>query len=173
MFQGDPKYVPIEGTTLMYAENTTGDLFVNAGDQQAYLLISGRWFRGPSALKGPWEFVPSDKLPKDFAAIPDESAKENAKASIPGTEQAQEAVIANSVPQTAQVKRSEAKFVPMYDGEPKLAPIETTKMQYVVNASAPVIVLGSPRGILRCGERRLVRLEQSQWPMACCDDSAG
>ena len=53
-------------------------------------------------------------------------------------------LIANSVPQTAQVKRSEAKFAPMYDGEPKLAPIEATKMQYVVNTSAPVIVLGSP-----------------------------
>jgi hypothetical protein len=33
---------------------------------------------------------------------------ENVKASIPGTEQADEAVVGNSIPQTAQVKRSTA-----------------------------------------------------------------
>ena len=144
VLEGDPKFVPIEGTKLLYAENTTGHLFVLAEDQRAYLLVSGRWFRGPSALKGPWEFVAAGSLPKDFSAIPDESAKENVKASIPGTEQAEEAVIANSVPQTAQVKRSDARFAPGIDGEPKLAPIETTKMQYVVNAAQPVIAVGTP-----------------------------
>lgn len=144
VFEGDPKFTPIEGTKLMYAENTTGHLFVDAGDQQAYILVSGRWFRGPSTLTGPWNFVPGEKLPKDFPQIPDASPKENVKASIPGTEQAEEAVVANSVPQTAQVKRSAAKFAPAFDGEPQLAPIETTKLQYVVNTSAPIIVLGSP-----------------------------
>ena len=72
VFEGAPKFVPIEGTKLMYAENTTGHLFVHADDQQAYLLASGRWFRGPSALNGPWVFVAGDALPKDFAAIPDD-----------------------------------------------------------------------------------------------------
>ena len=59
---------------------------------------------------GAWAFVAGDQLPKDFAQIPDDSAKENVKASVPGTEQAEEAVIANSLPQTAQVKRSAATF---------------------------------------------------------------
>ena len=144
VFEGDPKFTPIEGTRLMYAENTTGHLFINAEDQLAYILVSGRWFRGPSTLTGPWAFVPGDKLPADFPRIPDESPKENVKASIPGTEQADEAVIANSVPQTAQIKRSEAKFAPTFDGEPKLAPIEETKLQYVVNTPAPIIVIGTP-----------------------------
>ena len=141
VFEGDPKFVPIEGTRLMYAENTTGNLFVNSEDQQAYVLVSGRWFRGPSPLKGPWAYVASDQLPKDFAAIPDESTKENVKASIRGTEQAEEAIVANSIPQTAQVKRSDAKFAPVYDGEPQLAPIDGTAMQYVRNASNPVILV--------------------------------
>ena len=144
VFEGDPKFVPIEGTKLMYAENTTGHLFIDAADQQAYILVSGRWFRGPSKLTGPWAFVAGDQLPKDFAQIPDDSAKENVKASVPGTEQAEEAVIANSLPQTAQVKRSAATFTSQYDGEPKLAPIESTTMQYVANASAPIIVVGNP-----------------------------
>ena len=144
VFEGDPKYVPLEGTQLMYAENTTGNMFVYSVDQKAYMLVSGRWFRGPSTLQGPWEFVAAESLPKDFPAIPDSSPKENVKASVPGTEQAEEAVIANSVPQTAQVKRSEAKFAPAYDGDPKLSPIESTKIQYVVNSSLPVLAVGSP-----------------------------
>jgi hypothetical protein len=143
VFEGDPKFVPLEGTKLMYAENTSGNLFMYTEDQRAYILVSGRWFRGPSSLKGPWEFVPADTLPKDFPAIPDASPKENVKASIPGTEQAQEAVVANSIPQTAQVKRSEAKFDPHYDGEPRLAAIDGTKMQYVINAAQPAIIVGT------------------------------
>ena len=153
----------------MYAENTTGNLFVNSEDQQAYVLVSGRWFRGPSSLKGPWAYVASDQLPKDFAAIPEESAKENVKASIRGTDQAEEAVVANSIPQTAQVKRSDAKFAPVYDGEPQLAPIEGTAMQHVRNASNPVILVDN---VLRREGRRLVRLEQPQRPMARGDDGA-
>ena len=91
VFEGDPKYVPIEGTQLMYAENTTGNVFIHSQDQRAYILVSGRWFSGPAPLAGPWAFVPPDKLPKDFSQIPDESAKENVKASVAGTEQAEEA----------------------------------------------------------------------------------
>ena len=40
----------------------------------------------------------SRALPPDFAKIPDESPMENVKASVPGTTQAQEAVVANSDP---------------------------------------------------------------------------
>ena len=144
VFEGSPTYTPIEGTRLMYAQNTTGHLFIHADNQLAYILVSGRWFSGPTTLKGPWTFVPADTLPKHFPQIPDNSPTENVKASIPGTEQAQEAVVANSVPQTAQVKRSEAKFAPAFDGDPKLAPIDETTLQYVVNASAPIVALGSP-----------------------------
>lgn len=138
---GAPKYVPIEGTELVYAENTTGNLFIDTASQRAFVLFSGRWFSGPSSLQGPWEFVPGGKLPASFAAIPDASAKENVKASIPGTPQAEEAVVANSIPQTAKVKRSGASFAPTYDGAPKLDAIAGTDLRYVVNASLPIIAL--------------------------------
>jgi hypothetical protein len=127
----------------MYAENTTGNLFINSGDQQAYILVSGRWFSGPSNLSGPWAFVAGDQLPKDFSQIPDESPKENVKASVPGTEQAEEAVIANSVPQTARVKRTEAKFAPQVDGAPQLEKIDGTDLRYVKNSAQPIIVVGN------------------------------
>jgi hypothetical protein len=140
--KGEPSYVPIATTKLLYVENTTGHVFKHTGDQKTYVLVSGRWFRAATP-EGPWEFVAGDALPEDFASIPDDSPKENVKASVAGTAQAQEALIANSIPQTAQVKRSEAKLTPpKFDGAPQLAKIEGTTLQYVVNTPTPIIMAG-------------------------------
>jgi hypothetical protein len=137
--QGEPNYIPIDGTQLLYASNTTGHVFKHLGDQRTYVLVTGRWFRADTPA-GPWTYVPGKDLPPDFAQIPEESPKENVKASVPGTPQAQEAVIANSLPETAQIKRSEAKLTtPQYDGKPKLQPIEGTTLSYIVNSPLPVI----------------------------------
>ena len=65
-------------------DNTTGNVFRDTRDNQLYVLAAGRWFRTTTEA-GPWLYVPHDKLPRDFGAIPDDSPKENAKASIAGT----------------------------------------------------------------------------------------
>ena len=137
---GEPNYVPIEGTELLFVTNTTGHVFKHLGDQGTYVLLAGRWYRAPS-LQGPWEYVPGKALPRDFAQIPDTSPKENVKASVPGTRQAKEAVIANSVPQTAKVDRQKVKVQIEYDGEPQLRAIPGTPLQYVVNTATPVIMV--------------------------------
>src|SRR5262249_34998661 len=117
----------------------TGHVFKHLGDQQIYLLVTGRWFRAPS-LDGPWTYVPGASLPPDFAKIPDASPKENVKASVPGTPQAQEAVIANRIPETAAIKLSEVKLLPpTYDGPTQLKAIEGTSLAYVVNSPDPII----------------------------------
>jgi len=137
--EGEPQYVPIQGTALLYVKNTTGNMFRHTADQKLYLLLSGRWFRSASS-DGPWEFVASDALPEDFAKIPDDSEKENVKAAVAGTPQAKEALIANVIPQTAEVKLKETKIdPPKFDGEVKLAPVEGTSLQYVVNTATPII----------------------------------
>jgi hypothetical protein len=137
--QGEPDFEPIGGTQLQYVKDTTGNVFRHLGDQKTYLLIAGRWFRA-ATTDGPWEFVASDALPADFAKIPDDSPKENVKASVTGTPQAKEALIANAIPQTAEVKVKEAQIdPPRFDGEVKLAPIEGTELQYVVNTATPII----------------------------------
>ena len=139
--EGEPDYVPIPGTQLLYVKNTTGNVFKDLHDQMIYVLVSGRWFRAP-AMRGPWAHVPGRELPADFVWIPDDSPKENVKASVPGTPQAREARIANGIPQTATVKRGEAKLKgPVIDGAPKPAPIPGTPLQYVVNSSTPIIVV--------------------------------
>jgi hypothetical protein len=136
--EGQPNYVPITGTSLLFVKNTTANVFKLLSDQMSYVLIGGRWFRAKS-FDGPWEFVAPDNLPPDFAQIPDDSPKENVKASVPGTRQAQEALIANQIPTSARVDRTSATFTLQTDGEPKLVPVDGTPLQYVLNASAPVI----------------------------------
>jgi hypothetical protein len=140
-FSGAPEYVPISGTDLLYADNTSGNVFKLLTDQENYILLAGRWYRAPS-LNGPWQFVPGNELPRDFGQIPDTSPKENVKASVPGTSQAQEALIANSIPQSAAVPLKQQMQNPQLDGSPQLAPIEGTPLQYVVNSETPIIEVG-------------------------------
>ena len=93
--KGDPAYNAIPGTALEYVQNTNGNIF--RLDTQYYILISGRWFSGAS-LQGPWTFVAGTNLPPDFAKIPLDNPKSTVLASVPGTPQAKEALIANSIP---------------------------------------------------------------------------
>ncbi len=93
--KGEPAYKPIPGTGLEYAENTNGNLFRLSSEY--YILISGRWFKGAS-LEGPWTFVSGSDMPADFAKIPQDSPKATVLASVPGTPESKDALIANSIP---------------------------------------------------------------------------
>jgi hypothetical protein len=128
----------LEGTDLLYVKNTDANVFLDLASQQTYVLVSGRWFKAP-AFKGPWQYVAAKDLPPGFMRIPDDSPKENVKASIPGTTQAKEALIATQIPQTAQVDRAQATYTPQLPGAPDIAPIGGTQLKYVVNSSVPLI----------------------------------
>lgn len=134
--KGEPQYKPIPGTALEYAENTNANLFRREGVY--YVLISGRWFKGVS-LSGPWTFIDGNELPSDFSRIPTDNPKATVLGSVPETPASREALIANSIPQTATVTRSEAKLTVKYDGKSTFAPIKGTTMQYANNTSAAVI----------------------------------
>jgi hypothetical protein len=136
--EGEPQFAPIDGTKLLWVKNSTTPVLLTSADQETYVLLSGRWFRAKS-LKGPWEFVPANKLPADFAKIPETHPRGDVLVSVAGTPQAQEAVIANGVPQTTTIKRDQAKLQVVYDGEPRFEPIEGTKLKYAVNSPTPVI----------------------------------
>jgi hypothetical protein len=136
--QGKAQMKPVTGTQLLYVTNTSGDILFDLSGQNYYVPLTGRWFRAKS-LDGPWTFIDGDKLPKDFAKIPTSDPKSNVLATVPGTPAAQEAVIANSIPQTAEVNREEAKFESSYDGEPKFDPVPDTPLQYAVNSPTPVV----------------------------------
>jgi hypothetical protein len=137
-FQGEPNFVPVQNTHLLYAANTTANVFKLLSDQQTYVLLSGRWYHADS-LNGPWHFLPAYQLAADFKNIPNDSPKENVKASIPGTQQANEALVANSIPESTKVPRTTEMQNPQIDGAPKLQPINGTPLEYVANSATPII----------------------------------
>src|SRR5262245_30954423 len=139
---GAPDWAPLDGTMLLYVKNTTGNVFKDLNDQNTYVLVTGRWFRAPG-FTGPWQYIAGKDLPPDFFKIPDDSTKENVKAAIPGTPQAQEAVIANQIPETATVSRTKATFTPVINGAPDLKPVESTSLMYVYNSPTPIIMAGT------------------------------
>jgi len=144
VIDGQPNYLPSTGTNLLFVQNTSGRVFKDLDDQKTYVLIAGRWFSA-AQTSGPWTYVPGQSLPADFAKIPTDSPVENVLANVPGTSEAQEAVISNSIAQTATVNRSSTKLVPapVFDGAPQLKPIEGTSLKYVVNSSVPIIMVNA------------------------------
>jgi len=139
VFKGQPNFQPIDGTSLLWATNTTADVLVNTADNRTYVLLSGRWYNAPS-LNGPWSYVASTSLPADFRNIPASSPAAVVLVAVAGTPQAQEAVIENSIPQTATVPRVNGPtFSPTFDGPPQWLPISGTPLQYVVNSPTPII----------------------------------
>lgn len=139
---GPATFKHIPDTGLEYASNTNGNIF-RLG-QEYYILISGRWFKSTS-LNGPWVFVAGNELPLDFGKIPIGSPKSTVLGSVQGTPESKEAIIANSIPQTATITRSEAKLTVQYDGEPTFLPIEGTSMMYAKNTSAAVIKISGDK----------------------------
>ncbi len=63
-------------------------------------------------------------------------------ASVSGTVQAQEAVLRAQIPQTATLKKNEAKLTVVYSGPPEFRPIPGTTMQYAVNTTYQVLKVG-------------------------------
>ncbi|MDB5289583.1 MAG: hypothetical protein JWL69_824, partial [Phycisphaerales bacterium] len=105
---GNPQFTPVPGGAggqLLYASNTASNLFLDqANPPRYYTLLSGRWYAAGS-LKGPWQYVASDKLPPAFAQIPADSPKAEVLPFVAGTTEAREAVLDASIPQTSAISR--------------------------------------------------------------------
>jgi len=141
LFQGQPNYANIPGTQLTVATNTDADLFVYNPTQAYYYLAAGRWFKA-SDLKGPWTYTTPD-LPPDFANIPENSPAGRVLVSVPGTNEAKDAVLMAQVPTTATVDPKAAEQAKVtYTGDPEFKPIEGTSMEYATNTADKVIKLG-------------------------------
>ena len=62
-------------------------------------------------------------------------------ASIPGTNEAKEALIENQIPQTATVNRNETTIDVQFDGDPQFKKIEGTDMAYAINSDKSVLLI--------------------------------
>jgi len=137
---GDPKYRPIKGTSLLQVANTESIAFLNSSEAKFYFLVAGRWFRAPR-LEGPWSAASKD-LPADFARIPDNDPAAFMKASVPGTREAQDAVLLASIPSTTTVQTTApVTEVVTYTGAPQFVTIPSTTVQYAVNTPNQVFLV--------------------------------
>ena len=136
---GPPSYMPVRGTRLLRVNNTDSVLFLDSGDGKLYFLVAGRWFRGVS-LNGPWSAASQD-LPPDFARIPDNDPAAFVKASVPGTREAQDAVLLASIPSTTTVQIASVTETVTYDGAPQFVAIPSTTVHYAVNTPNQVFLV--------------------------------
>lgn len=136
---GALSYMPVRGTKLLRANNTESVLFLHSGDGKLYFLVAGRWFRGDS-LDGPWSAASKD-LPVDFRQIPDDNPAAYVKASVPGTREAQDAVLLASVPTTTTVSITNVTVNVTYNGAPRFVAIPGTTVHYAVNTPNQGLVL--------------------------------
>jgi len=143
VFNGKPDWVSIPGTQLSYPANTDSTVLRYNQTGAFYFLTSGRWFTATNPL-GPWTFATND-LPPDFARIPPDSPAGKVLAFVPGTPEAEDAVLLAQVPTTATVNATEAaKEVQVsYAGQPQFEPIQGTSMYYAVNTPNRVIQVGN------------------------------
>jgi len=142
LLQGKPNYLLVEGTSdLLWVSNTESDVFRAGKTGPVYFLVAGRWFSAPG-FTGPWTFA-TPSLPASFKKIPLEHERSRVLASVPGTDEAVEAVLLASIPQTARVNRKEVKAPDVaYQGDPKFEPIPTTTVARAVNTDKDILKVG-------------------------------
>ena len=141
LLTGEPKYAPVTGTGLQWVSNTESDVFRMGTTGPVYYLVAGRWFSAPD-FTGPWTFA-TPSLPADFKKISLEHPRSRVLASVPGTDQAAEAVLIAQIPQTARVNRKEVKAPEVaFQGDPEFTAIEQTTVQRAVNTDKDVFKIG-------------------------------
>ncbi len=142
VIDGDPRYLLVDGTTdLLWVSDTEADVFRMGRAGAVYYLIAGRWFSAPG-FDGPWTFA-TPNLPVDFQKIPLEHPRSRVLASVPGTQQAAEAVLLAQIPQTARVNRKQVQAPEVvYQGAPKFEPVASTKVEYAVNTDKDIVRFG-------------------------------
>ena len=137
---GEPNLAPINETELLYVTNCESDIVFELQSQSYYLLISGRWFQSKSLDSGEWTYISQEDLPEEFANIPLDSDMSQVRTSVAGTQEAKEAVLANSVPQTAEIDRKTATVTVTYDGDPEFEKC-SDNVAYARNTDKSVILI--------------------------------
>jgi hypothetical protein len=141
LLRGEPSYLAVTDTALLWVSNTESDVFRVGKTGPVYYLVAGRWFSAPD-FAGPWTFA-TPALPDDFKKIPLDHARSRVLAAVPGTQQAAEAVLLASIPQTATVEKAAIKAPEVkYQGDPEFQPIEKTTVARAVNTDKDIIKAG-------------------------------
>ncbi len=138
---GKPEYAPINGTQLLYVSNTSDDIIRNINTQELYVLLAGRWYKSKTLEDGSWTFVEPSGLPEDFSKIPEDSEMAEVRVSVPGTPEAQDALLEQVIPQTATVDRKTTTVEVKWDGDPKFEKIKDADVSVAKNSDKTVLLI--------------------------------
>ena len=144
VFNGMPQWTPIPGTQLSYPANSDSTVLKYTPTGAFYFLTSGRWFTTTHPVMGTWTFA-TNSLPADFAKIPSDSPAGKVLAFVPGTPEAEDAVLMAQVPTTETVNTAQAasEVKVSYAGQSQFTPIQGTSMSYATNTPNRVIEVGT------------------------------
>lgn len=163
--EGKPKFVPVPGTSLLWVSNTESDLFATGTDGPLFYLVAGRWFRAPN-WNGNWVFA-TPNLPEAFRQISLEHPRSRVLASVPGTQQAAEAVVLAGVSQVARVNRKEIKAPEViFQGDPQFEEIQHTGLQRAVNTDKEIIKVGDTYYMCYQGVWFMANTPTGSWTLA-------
>ena len=140
---GKPEYAAVDGTELLFVSNTSSDIVMNIKSQEHFVLLAGRWYKSKSLEDGSWVFVEPADLPAGFSKIPESSDISDVRASVPGTPEAQDALLEQSIPQTATVDRKTAKLEVKWDGDPKFEKIKDADVSVAKNSDKTVLLINN------------------------------
>src|ERR1035438_7601553 len=106
-------------------------------------------------------------LPADFAHIPSSSPASVILASVPGTEEAKDAVLLAQIPTTMTVSPAAAANVKVsYGGNPQFEPIPGTSLAYATNTQDKVIQVGDVYYLCLQGVWFMSIAPQGPWTVA-------
>jgi hypothetical protein len=134
---------------VQWASNCAAPLLFS-GDRW-WTIGSGRWFSTDDLMGGTWSYVPAKSLPASFASLPATGPLASARASVPGTLEANSAAAASGIIRAITVPRTGAQCSVRYHGQPQFRPLDGG-LAYATNSSQPVI--------------------QCNGAWYCCDDGA-
>lgn len=165
LIDGQPKYEAVPNTGLLWISNTESDLFRLGPDGPVYYLVAGRWFSAPG-LGGQWTFA-TPNLPEDFKRISLEHPRSRVLASVPGTQQAAEAVLLAEIPQYARVNKKELQAPEvLYNGEPQYETIQGTQLQRAANTDKEIIKVGDTYYMCYQGVWFMANSPKGPWTIA-------
>jgi hypothetical protein len=165
VINGEPEYVPVPNTGLLWIKNSESDLFRLGKDGPLFYLVAGRWFQAPG-LGGHWTFA-TPSLPEDFKHISLEHPRSRVLASVPGTQQAAEAVLLAQIPQFARVNKKEIPAPDVaYQGEPNYQSIQGTQLQRAVNTDKEIIKVGDTYYLCYQGVWFMAGTAKGPWTLA-------
>ena len=107
-------------------------------------------------------------LPPDFAQIPSDSPASVVLASVPGTEEAKDAVLLAQIPTTMTVNpaTAAANVKVSYGGDPHFEPITGTSLAYATNTQDKVIKVGDVYYLCLQGVWFMSTTPQGPWTVA-------